>query len=66
MSLTTAREMSAPIGSHGLYDTGTDLHFTVRIVDTRQRYGQTDYLIVPVAGRGERWVAHHKVRITNP
>lgn len=64
MSLTTATEMSVPIGTYGWYDIGTDLHFRVHILDTRQRYGQMDYLITPVGGRGQKWVAHHKVRTT--
>ena len=64
MSLTTATQMTEPIDAYGFYDIGTDFGFRVRIVDTRQRYGQMDYLIVPVSGRGQKWVAHHKVRIT--
>jgi len=64
MSLTTAREMSGPIGAHGIYEVGTNLDFQVRIVDARQRYGQTDYLIEPVAGQGRKWVSHESVRIT--
>ena len=62
--IRTATELSAPIGSVGLYDTGTDIDFQVRIVDTRQRYGQTDYLIEPVAGQGRKWVSHYKVKVT--
>lgn len=61
--ITTTTELASPIGKQGVYDIGTDLDFQVRIVDTRQRYGQTDYLIEPVAGQGRKWVAHHKVKV---
>ena len=34
-----------------------ELRFQVEIVEVRSAYGRMDYLIRPVAGEGDKWVA---------
>ena len=42
----TARNMSQEIGKHAtLRVAGTRLAFEVQVLDVRQRYGTTDYLV---------------------
>lgn len=62
--MRTAKELSEPIGKTGTYsmDMANRFCFWVKILDTRERFGDVDYLITPVAGSGERWVDSHKVR----
>ena len=62
--MRTATELHAPIGRTGSYRLDGPHKFTVwvKIIDTRERFGEVDYLIAPVAGEGGRWVAAWKVR----
>ena len=49
------------VGQRGRVEwNGIDIYVTV--LDTRSRYGHTDFLISPVSGVGERWVEHSKVQ----
>ena len=41
-------------GCTATYRTG-ELDFEVEIIDSRQRFGHLDLLIVPIMGAGERW-----------
>lgn len=61
--MKTMSEMAKNVGEYGTYVVGTGLTFRVRITDARERFGETDYLIVPVTGTGEQWVASHKVKV---
>jgi hypothetical protein len=65
-SLTvTARNMSQEIGKHAtLRVAGTRLAFEVQVLDVRQRYGTTDYLVRPLAGAGEQWHAASSVTVS--
>ena len=62
----TARTM------HPLVGTSADLQIEdytllihVVILDVRERYGRTDYLVCPVAGNGQKWVSADRVN-TDP
>lgn len=61
--MRTMSEMAKNVGKYGTYGVGSGLSFRVRITDARERFGETDYLIVPVTGTGEQWVASHKVKV---
>lgn len=61
--MKTMSEMAKNVGAYGSYAVGSGLAFRVRITDARERFGDTDYLIVPVTGTGEQWVASHKVKV---
>ena len=59
----TAKEMSQVIGEQGFYSPDGYLEFAVNILDVRTRYGNIDYKIAPVTGKGEKWVSENKVRL---
>lgn len=61
--MKTMSEMAKNVGAYGTYGVGAGLSFRVRITDARERFGETDYLIVPVTGTGQQWVAGHKVKV---
>jgi len=42
---------------------GTRLRFAVEIRDVRQRFGDLDYLVSPLAGEGETWHAASHVKV---
>jgi hypothetical protein len=39
----------------------TDMVVRVRILDARRVWNRTDYLVTPVAGRGQQWIAANRV-----
>jgi len=60
------RELIARVGQGGL--TGSlsvekSLRVNVRIVDAREAYGRTDYLVEPIAGAGQQWVSAERVSL---
>jgi hypothetical protein len=57
----TAAEMAQMIGKPGQLDVG-GMTFLVKIIDVRERYGRTDYLVEPQAGHGQQWKAAESVR----
>ena len=62
----TARALSALSGRRGLMRvrmTAGALRFPVRVVDVKQAYGCTRYLVAPVAGEGEAWVDAERVEL---
>jgi hypothetical protein len=60
----TVRNMAQEIGKHAtLRVAGTRLTFEVQVLDVRQRYGTTDYLVRPIAGIGEQWHAVSSITI---
>lgn len=62
--MRTATELGAVIGKTGTYrlDGAHGFSVWVKVLDTRERFGEVDYLISPVAGEGQRWVVSYKVR----
>jgi len=40
-----------------------DLTWDVIVLDRREVWGRTDYLITPKSGTGQRWVSDQKLRI---
>ena len=64
--MTSAQQLKENIGKHGLLSiAGTELQFTVLILDARPRYGHLDYKVTPIAGDGETWHASTAIQITN-
>jgi hypothetical protein len=61
MSIETAKGMNPLIGKIGEVYAGSDMKFTVRVVDVRQRWGRTDVLVEPVAGSGRAWKAEDSI-----
>ena len=55
----TALEMIALIGKKGYVD-AEDFTIEVEVIDARVRFGETDVLVRPVAGRGEKWVREYR------
>lgn len=43
------------IGAHGSITVG-ELHIDVRVLDVKQSYGKTRYLVQPIAGSGQQWM----------
>lgn len=52
----TATELIKPVGKTGRYFAG-GMYFPVEILNTRHYYGNTQYLITPIGGRGQKWAA---------
>ena len=61
-TIATGKELVAGVGVLCLWQDAHGVSWAVSIEDTRQRYGEIDCLIAPVAGMGMRWVALHKLR----
>ena len=59
--MMTARELQQNIGHTADY-LGDKIATRVFIRDARVRFGEVDYLIEPVCGYGETWVAHYRVK----
>lgn len=58
--IRTSTEMMEHVGAVGEFAAGP-LRITVKIIDSRLRFSRRDYLIAPVAGKGEQWVEHHRL-----
>ncbi len=43
------------IGVQGIITIGS-LHIDVRVLDVKQSYGKTRYLVQPIAGSGQQWM----------
>lgn len=39
------------------------LYFNVKIINIRQVYGRTDFLVEPVSGDGQQWVDSNRVKL---
>ena len=57
----THNETSKVIGRVGQVD-AAGLTVDVTVVDAKQAYGVTRYLVIPVAGQGSTWVNADRVR----
>ena len=57
----TTLELIKNIGKVAEWEDGSGLKYEVKITDSRLRWGAVDYLIVPVAGSGTRWVSGSSV-----
>lgn len=55
--MKTASQLNQLIGMTGDYCKVDGITFTVNIIDTRERFGNLDCLIVPVFGKGSAWVS---------
>ena len=54
--MATAQELARNIGKTAtLRVSGTQLTFSVQILDARSRYGNLDYKVKPMSGGGEAW-----------
>lgn len=61
--MNTALTMSANIGKTATLEDGKGMTYLVTITDTRERWGNKDYKVEPVAGSGSRWVSEYTVKI---
>lgn len=61
--MTTATELQKNIGKTAVYPIDMYCVVDVKIIDARNRYGNIDYKIEPLSGRGSVWVEQSKVRI---
>ena len=57
-----AREALKVIGQTGTLDTN-ELSVSITVLDIKSSYGQTRYLVQPVAGSGEVWVNDYRVKV---
>ena len=57
----TYLEAARVIGAQGEWEGATGLFVAVEVMDVREVFGRTDYLIRPVAGAGQVWVAAYSV-----
>ena len=39
------------------------MQVVVKILDLRRRFGHVDALVTPEAGKGEKWIALHKITV---
>ena len=60
--MKTATELHSAIGKVADYNKIDGVSFTVTIIDARERFGNTDYLIAPLSGTGSLWVSHWSVK----
>ena len=66
--MKTAHELSDVLGAHAVvrFDShGQTINVRVRIEDSREVWGRTDYRITPIAGTGRQWVSAERVTIDN-
>lgn len=54
--------MSRIIGKFGLLNVD-GFGFSVEVLDVRERYGNTDVLVKPMCGDGQKWVQLNRVRL---
>lgn len=55
-------KLAQAIGKRGrLMESGLAFHVEIR--DVREVYGRLDYLVIPVAGDGSKWVAAERVTL---
>ena len=59
------KEMIPLLDKIGTYK-ADELVFQVRIQDVRWDRYEIQYLVVPVAGKGESWVSHYQVDLSDP
>jgi hypothetical protein len=59
--MATLLEIQKIIGQTADYNIGNGVTVWVIVRDARVRYGDLDYLIEPVAGKGTKWVASYKL-----
>ncbi len=50
-------------GKKGILEMETLLHVTVKILDLRRRFGHVDVLVTPCDGKGQKWIALHRVKV---
>jgi hypothetical protein len=62
MSESTARTMHPMIGLTGQLRVG-DMIVSVMILDVRERYGRTDYLVTPRSGDGQQWKSAESITV---
>lgn len=55
------KKFESVIGKKALYRPNLSLAFEVKILDIKSSYGKVRYLVVPIAGTGERWVEEVEV-----
>ena len=60
--MQTARQLTEVLGGHGNLRIDK-LIVRVRVDDIREVFGRTDYLVSPVAGSGQQWVAADRVKV---
>lgn len=53
--MKTTATLSTMIGRHAYLAMG-EISVEVVIIDVKERWGHTRYLVNPVAGRGQKWV----------
>lgn len=58
----TAGSMSVAIGKRGMLQSDK-MRFEVEIIDVKQAFGRTDYLVQPVAGMDMAWVSSDRVKV---
>jgi len=56
----TTKEMMAVIGTNAVI-TMEKIKIEVEVMDARQNFGRTEYLVKPLAGAGEQWVEISRV-----
>ncbi len=62
--MQTSRQLSDVLGAHAVVRIDK-LSIRVRIEDSREVWGRTDYRITPLAGSGHQWVSAARVTIEN-
>jgi hypothetical protein len=60
--MRTATELHSVIGKFADYNKIDGVSFAVEIINTRERFGDVDYLIAPLSGSGSVWVSHWSVK----
>ncbi len=58
----TVATMAGFIGKTGIYEITNKLGVEVKVVDCRDRFGNLDVRITPVAGTGTTWVLETSMR----
>ena len=60
--MRTATELQSAIGKIADYNKIDGVSFAVEIINTRERFGDVDYLIAPLSGSGSVWVSQWSVK----
>ncbi len=61
--IMTAKDLSAAIGKRMAWTPpGTKVHIGVLVMDAREAWGRTDYLVTPEIGEGSQWVSSDRIK----
>ncbi len=60
----TVKELSKIIGKKFFLTVESNLKIPVEVIDVKQAYGKSLFLIVPLQGNGQKWISEDRLNIS--